>query len=385
MTSHISKIITQSEIRNMSVECEKIGGINLSQGICDFPINQFLKSGAIDAMDSGLNHYTKYDGLDELKKSISKKVINFNKIPLSSDEQILITSGATAAFYSACLALLNPGDEVIMFQPFYGYHRSTLLSANLKPIFVNLFAPDWNFDIFQLKKLVTPKTKAILICSPSNPCGKIFTLQELNILADFAIENNLIIFTDEIYEYFTYDDNVHVSPGSLKKIEDRTITISGFSKTLSITGWRIGYLVCKNEEWLRTIGYVHDLIYVCAPAPLQIGVARALNSLDDNYYRNLCLIYSNKREIICNALSKAGLIPLIPEGSYYVLFDSKRLPGTCSKEKAMNLLVRTNIATVPGNEFYDDSLGDDLLRLCFAKEDDILLQASELLQNYKDI
>ncbi|EDZ64774.1 aspartate aminotransferase, putative [beta proteobacterium KB13] len=379
MTSKLSKLITQSEIRNMSIECDRLNGINLSQGVCDFPLSDILKTGVNDAINRNYNHYTSFDGLAELRKSISKKAKIFNNIDTDFKKNILVTSGATAAFYSACISLMEPGDEVIVFQPYYGYHCSTLLAANLKPVFAKLNPPDWKFDIEDLCDLISKKTKGIIICTPSNPCGKVFTKDELDTLADFAIDHNLIIFTDEIYEYFTYDGNTHISPGSIKKIDDRVVTISGFSKTYSITGWRIGYLVCRNEEWVKAIGYVHDLIYVCAPAPLQLAVSRAIDLLDDKFYRDLCKAYSKKREIICSSLKKSGLTPYIPDGAYYVLFDASNISGASSKEKAMNLLKLTRIATVPGDSFFNDQAGHNLLRLCFAKTDSVLNEASNLI------
>jgi aminotransferase len=374
--SHLSKEISQSEIRNMSIECDRIGGINLSQGICDLELPLPVKLGAVMAMDNGVNHYTRYDGLNELREAIASKMTTYNKINTDARKNVVVSCGATGAFYSVCLALLNRGDEVILFEPYYGYHSSTLIAAGAVPVYVTLTPPEWSFDMKELEKAVTPRTKAIMICTPANPCGKVYSQNELNELAEFAVKHDLFVFTDEIYEYFVYDNHKHISPGSLDIISDRTITISGYSKTFSITGWRIGYAVC-NEKWAQMIGYVSDLIYVCGPAPLQIGVAHGINDLPEIYYQDLCNEYFLKREKICAGLTKAGITPYIPHGAYYALANVSHIPGKSSKEKAMYILNKTGVATVPGGAFYSSDKGENLIRFCFAKSNSILDEACE--------
>lgn len=376
--SHLSSDISQSEIRNMSIECDRVGGINMSQGICDLELPLPVKLGAKEAMDQGVNHYTRYDGLQPLREAIAGKMATYNKIKADPEKNIVVSCGATGAFYSACLALLNRGDEVILFEPYYGYHVSTLLAAGAVPVYVTLTPPEWSFDMKELEKVVTPRTKGIMICTPANPSGKAFARAELEKLAEFAVRHDLFVFTDEIYEYFLYDDHEHISPGSLDIIADRTITISGYSKTFSITGWRIGYAVC-HEKWAKMIGYVSDLIYVCGPAPLQIGVARGINELPASYYESLCHEYYLKREKVCGALSKAGITPYVPHGAYYVLADVTRIPGKNSKEKAMFILNEAGVATVPGSAFYASDRGENLVRFCFAKSSEILDDACDRL------
>lgn len=376
--SRLSSEISQSEIRNMSIECDRVGGINMSQGICDLELPLPVKLGAKEAMDHGENHYTRYDGLQPLREAISSKMAAYNKIQADPEVNIVVSCGATGAFYSACLALLNPGDEIILFEPYYGYHVSTLVAAGAVPVYVTLTPPDWAFEMQQLEKAITPRTKGIMICTPANPSGKAFSRTELDQLAEFAVRHDLFVFTDEIYEYFVYDNHEHISPGSLEAIRDRTITISGYSKTFSITGWRIGYAVC-HEKWARMIGYVNDLIYVCGPAPLQMGVARGINELPTEYYTSLCHEYYLKREKVCGALSRAGITPYVPHGAYYVLADVSRIPGKTSKEKAMFLLNEAGVATVPGSAFYASDRGDNLVRFCFAKSSEILDEACERL------
>ena len=217
-----------------------------------------------------------------------------------------------------------------------------------------------------------------MVCTPSNPCGKVFSKAELKWIADFAIEHDIFVFTDEIYEYFVYDGRSHISPGALPEIADRTITISGYSKTYSITGWRIGYSVAR-KQWADMIGYINDLIYVCAPAPLQLGVAAGIKALEASYYQGLCAKFADKRDLICTALDKAGLVPSVPQGAYYVLADISRLPGQTGKEKTMYLLHKTGVASVPGSAFFHNQGGESLARFCFAKSNEELEDACHRL------
>ncbi|MBE0683419.1 MAG: pyridoxal phosphate-dependent aminotransferase [Anaerolineales bacterium] len=374
-----SSQIVQSEIRNMSIECDRVGGINLSQGICDLELPLPVRLGAQEAMIEGINHYTRYDGLLELRQAIAEKTIKYNHIQTDPEKNITVSGGSTGAFYCACLALLNPGDEVIIFEPYYGYHINTLIAANVNPVYVPLEPPDWSFSIQDLEKIITPRTKGIMVNTPANPCGKVFSQDELEQIADFAVRHQLFVFTDEIYEYFVYDGRKHISPGSIQSIADQTITISGYSKTFSITGWRIGYAVC-HEKWAQMIGYVNDLFYVCAPAPLQLGVARGINELPAEFYEALCEQYYVKRNKLCQILTDIGITPFVPQGAYYVLADVSRLPGKTSKDKAMYLLQKTGVATVPGEAFYSHHRGQNLVRFCFAKDNAIIDEACQRLK-----
>ena len=371
--------IIQAEIRAMSIECEKVGGINLAQGVCDTEVPLSVRKGAQMAIDKGINSYTRFDGLRELREAIARKMAEYNGIQADPETEITVSAGSTGAFYCACLALLNPGDEVIVFEPYYGYHVNTLLAVEAIPTYVTMRAPDWTFTQQDLERAISPKTKGIMINTPANPSGKVFNRTELEWIADFASRHDLFVFTDEIYEYFLYDGRRHVSPGSLPGMAERTITISGFSKTFSITGWRIGYSV-SHPYWAQMIGYLNDLVYVCAPAPLQYGVAVGLAELDAGFSLNLRGEYSNKRDRICEALLRAGLPPSVPQGAYYVLADVSRLPGVTSKEKAMYLLSKTGVASVPGEAFFHGSDGTDLVRFCFAKTDEELDEACRRIE-----
>lgn len=371
--------IVQAEIRSMSIECERVGGINLAQGVCDTELPLPVGIGAKEAIDAGINSYTRYDGLKELRYAIAKKMLEYNKIKADPESEIVISAGATGAFYCACLALLNPGDEVILFEPYYGYHINTLLAAEAVPTYVALKTPDWTFSPDELEKAVTPRTRGIMVNTPANPSGKVFTREELQWISDFANRHDLFVFTDEIYEYFLYDGREHISPGSLPGMAERTITISGYSKTFSITGWRIGYTV-SHAKWAQMIGYLNDLIYVCAPAPLQMGVAKGILELKPDYYKELCDLFSKKRDNICNTLTKVGLKPSIPQGAYYVLADVSHLPGRTCKEKAMFILEKTGVASVPDDAFFHKPGASQFVRFCFAKEDKELDEACMRLE-----
>lgn len=374
--------IVQSDIRTMSVECEKVRGINLAQGICDTEVPLPVRRRAIEAIEGGQNSYTRLDGIAALRAAIASKMRDYNSVVCDPDREVVVSAGSTGAFYSACHALLDPGDEVVVFEPYYGYHVNTLASLRITPAYVALRAPDWTFSPSDLDRAITSRTRAIIVNSPANPSGKVFTREELEWIAGAATRHDLFVFTDEIYEYFLFDGNRHVSPASLPNMADRTITISGLSKTFSITGWRLGYAVC-DARWAAAIGYFHDLAYICAPSPFQHAVAAGLNELKEDFYRDLAREYAQKRDLLCTTLEDVGLTPSIPKGAYYVLADSSRLSGRNSKEKAMSLLATTGVAAVPGASFFHDNSGDNLLRFCFAKTDADLEAACDRLQKLK--
>jgi aminotransferase len=378
--SNRENTITQAEIRIMTIECTKIGGINLAQGICDIGVPAQVAQGAIKAIKSGINSYTRYDGLPELRHAIAEKMNKYNHISADPEKEIVVSAGATGAFYASCLSLLNEGDEVILFEPYYGYHINILQAVGVTPKFVTMHPPNWTFTLDDLEKAITPRTKGVMVCTPSNPCGKVFNEKELRWIATWAKNHDIFIFTDEIYEYFLYDGGKHLSPGSLSEIKDRTITISGYSKTFSITGWRIGYCVA-DKKWTERIGYMNDLVYVCAPAPLQVGVAAGIKELPDDFYERLRNEFKNKRDLLCSTLDKIGLKPFIPQGAYYILADVSDLPGSTSKAKAMYLLRKTGVASVPGSAFFHGQEGENYVRFCFAKSrSDLEIASKRLLE-----
>ena len=377
--SQLAPGVFQSEIRAMSVACDAIGGINLAQGVCDTPVPAPVEAEAIAAIHAGYNIYTRLDGIDRLRNAISAKQQRDYALTYDPETEVLVSSGATGGFHAAVMALINPGDEVLLFEPFYGYHVSTLKSLRINPVLVPLTDPDFALDTDALKAAITPRTRAIVINTPANPSGKVFTQAELESIAALAIEQDLFVLTDEIYEYFVYDSARHISPATLPGMRERTIVLSGFSKTFSVTGWRLGY-VTADVKWMPAISYFHDLTYVCAPSALQHGAAAGLEQLPPSFYIELAAAHQDKRARILAALHAAGLEPTTPAGAYYVLADATRLPGKNAAEKARKLLAATGVASVAGSAFFRPGRGDNLLRFCFAKQDHDLNEACERLR-----
>jgi aminotransferase len=369
----------QSEIRAMTTECDRIGGINLAQGVCDTPVPAPVEAEAHAAIKTGHNIYTRLDGIGRLRIAIAKKQQRDYGLRYDSETEVLVACGATAGLHAAAMALLNPGDEVLLFEPFYGYHFATLKSMRVKPVLVPLAEPDWTLDIDALKVAITPRTRGIILNTPANPSGKVFSLAETSAVAAVCQEHDLFLFTDEIYEYFVYDGNQHICPATLPGMRERTIVMSGFSKTFSITGWRIGY-VTADAKWMTAMAYFHDLTYVCAPSALQHGAAAGLEQLKPDFYRQLAIDHQSKRERIVSALRGAGMEPSVPAGAYYVLARADRLPGETSALKARHLLATTGVASVAGSAFFRAGRGENLLRFCFAKKDEELDEACARLR-----
>ncbi len=392
-TLHLSDLaprLVQSEIRAMSVACDNLGGVNLAQGVCDTEPPAVVLAGAEKAIRDGHNIYTRLDGIARLRNAIAAQIARTHSIEVDPDREVLITSGATGAFQAALAALLNPGDEVLLFEPFYGYHAGMVRGVRGVPVPVALSFPaspeaEWQLDAAAVRAAVTPRTRAMVLCTPSNPAGKIFTLRELEQLAAIAEEHNLFLFTDEIYEHFLYPraDGTpakHLSPASLPGLRERTILISGFSKTFSVTGWRIGYLVA-DAQWIPAIGYFHDLLYVCAPSPFQHACADGVEQLPASFYKALADDHLRKRTVLLEALRAAGLTPHIPDGAYYILASTGELQGSNAAEKSRDLLARTGVASVAGSAFFrpGSPAGESLLRFCFAKRDADLAEAARRL------
>ncbi len=387
--SELAPRVLQSEIRAMSVACDAVGGVNLAQGVCDTEVPPVVMDAAQRAMREGHNIYTRLDGIARLRRAIAAKVETTTGLVVDAEREVLVTSGATGALHAAVQALLNPGDEVLLFEPFYGYHAGTLRAARCVPVAVAMEAPaegktGWGLDLARVRAAVTGRTRAMVVNTPSNPAGKVFTRAELEGLAEIAREFDLFVFTDEIYEYFVYGDAEHVSPWSLPEMRERTVLISGFSKTFSVTGWRVGYLVA-DAKWLPSIGYFHDLTYVCAPAPAQHGCAAGLEQLGRPFYAKLAFEHEAKRAMLVEALRAAGMTPDVPDGAYYIMADASRLRGETGAEKARELLRQTGVAAVAGSAFFvnrpgERNRGEDLLRFCFAKKDADLEEACQRLR-----
>jgi aminotransferase len=392
--SELAPRAVQSEIRAMTAECDRIGGINLAQGVCDTGVPQVVAEGAIAAIRAGHNIYTRMDGIARLRCAIAAQVERLHGIALDPEREVVVTSGASGAYHATAMALFNPGDEVLLFEPMYGYHAGTLASLRVKPVPVALDPPspgvpgdpgslgrNWTLDLAKARAAITPRTRAMLINTPANPTGKVFSRAEIEGLAALACEHGLFVLTDEIYEHFLYDGAEHVSPLTLPGMRERTIVMSGYSKTFAVTGWRIGYLIA-DAKWTPAIGYFHDLTYVCAPAPLQHGVADGVEQLPADYYHGLARDHDAKRRMLLSALDDAGLTPHTPAGAYYILADAGPIPGRTAAEKARTLLAETGVAAVAGSAFYraGSPAGENLLRFCFSKKDADLAEACRRLR-----
>jgi aminotransferase len=386
MTLKISKRgkhISQSEIRSMSIECMRLQGINMAQGVCDLPVPESVLRGAKLAMDNGYNIYTASEGLPEPRQAIAEKMNLFYNLNVSPNE-VLISQGATGAFYSTTQALLDEGDEVVLLEPYYGYHAATIVALGCRLSYVRLNPPNWELTREMLEQALSNRTRAILISSPSNPSGKVFSLKELELLRDVCVEHDLVLFSDEIYEHFIYDGREHIPPASLPDMRERTVTLSGFSKIFSVTGWRLGYAMAPAHV-IEAASQFNDLVYVCAPAPLQLGIAAGLAELPKEFYTKIADEHQEKRNLFCGVLEQIGLNPAVPEGSYYVMADVSRIPGNDDREKAMYILERTGVASVPGRAFYHDERCKKLVRFCFAKEFDVLEDACQRLEKLKTV
>lgn len=369
---------SQSDIRRMSVECEKVGGINLGQGICDLATESLVADGAIEAVREGRSTYSRLDGIAPLREAIAKKLREFNGIDMNPETEVVVTIGATGGFATAAMATLDPGDEVILFEPYYGYHFNPLRTLGVGIRLVELKRPDWTFTEDDLRSAFTEKTKAIMVCTPSNPCGKVFTRDELELIGRVAEEHDAWIYTDEIYEYIVYEGNRHFSLASIDRFRGRTITISGFSKTFSITGWRIGY-AAADEPVARAIGLLNDMFYVCAPTPLQWGVVAGLG-IDESYYRNMARDYEAKRDMLASALREGGMVPYVPQGAYYMLAETG---DEGASDVADRMLAEAGVAAVPGRAFYGGDRGDHLIRFCFAKSFEDLEEACRRIRDWR--
>lgn len=351
----------------------------MAQGLCDLEVPLPVSQGAKEGIDSGKNTYTSAYGNYKLRAAIAKKQNDFYDQGVSVDN-VLVSLGATGAFYATAMSLLNEGDEVILFEPYYGYHVATLESIGCKIKYIRSTPPAYEIDFENLKSQISEDTKAILICNPSNPSGKVYTREELENLSTIINENDLFLFSDEMYEHFIYDGLEFVSALSIESLKERTIVISGFSKIYSITGWRVGYAITQKEI-IDAASAFNDLVYVCPPAPLQNGVLKGLNELPKSYYENVAIEHQKKRDKFIKALNDAGLHAEYVKGAYYVLADISKIEGEDDKEKVVNLLEKTGIAAVPARAFYQNSIGINLARFCFSKKEEELDEAIERLKN----
>lgn len=374
---------TESVIREMTRRNALVNGVNLAQGFPDFNPPEQLIEAACKAVRDGFNQYSITWGSPRLREAIAEKIGWYNGIQADPVKNITVTCGATEAMMSAMLAVIDPGDEVIIFEPYYENYGPDAIVSGAKPVFVPLIEPDFHFDPDDLRNAFSDRTKAIIINTPHNPSGKVFTREELELISDLCNRHDVLVITDEIYEHILYDGAVHVSPASVPGLEERTITISGMSKTYSATGWRIGYCIAP-EEITNAIRKVHDFLTVGAPAPMQEAGVAAMR-LPEEYYTGLAGFYQHKRDIIVSELTKVGFVPFTPKGAYYVLTDISAFGATDDFEFSVNMVERIGVATVPGSSFYSQrELGRNKIRFAFCKTEETLRKAVERLEGLKD-
>lgn len=375
--------LVQSDIRRLTIECEKVGGINLGQGICDLPTHPLVAQGAIDAIKDGKATYTHAMGLIELRRKIAEKLQRLNNLKYSPDTEVCVTVGSSGAFASAMFATLDPGSEAILIEPYYGYHLNNLLLAGVVPRFARMDLATMKLDRASIEAAISSKSRALILCTPGNPAGLVLSEADIKWLGELAEKHDLLIFSDEIYEYIVYDNHRHISIASVGNLRERTLTIGGLSKTFSITGWRIGYLAAP-ENIIKRAAVVSDLLYICAPHPLQRGVIKGFDA-PASYYEDMRKQYERDRDLICSSLEKGGFKAYRPQGSYYVMADFSKLGWPDDQAASRELLAHAKIAAIPGGAFYEpgSGRGKHLLRFCYAKPADALGEACKRLAALK--
>lgn len=377
-TSAKADQISESVIREMTRVALQQGAVNLAQGFPDFPCLPELKQAACDAIAGDINQYAITWGDRSFRHAIAEKVRWYLGLDVDPERQITVTCGSTEAMAATMLATIDPGNEVIIFEPYYENYGPDAILANATPRYVTLHPPHWTFDETELRQAFNEHTKAIIINTPHNPTGKVFTHEELTVIAELCQKWDVLAFTDEIYEHILYDEAVHIAMATLSGMEERTVTINGLSKTYSITGWRVGYILA-NPELTTAIRKIHDFLTVGAPAPLQrAGVAAMQLPID--YYKNLAALYREKRATFLQVLDEVELPYFAPQGAYYVLADISQFGYKTSLEFGQYLTQEIGVATVPGSSFFSDpENGSRLTRFCFSKKTETLQAARDRL------
>jgi aminotransferase len=369
---------TESVIREMTRLCARHDGVNLAQGFPDFAAPAAVKEAAARAVLDDVNQYAITWGAKRLRDAIVVKTRAFQGLEYDPETELTVCCGSTECMAATMLALVDPGDEVIVFEPFYENYGPDAILCDATPRFVRLREPDWSFDPVDLEQAFSNRTRAIVINTPNNPTGKVFGRDELEHIAALCRKWDVIAITDEIYEHILYDDAVHVPLASLEGMRERTVTISGVSKTYSVTGWRIGWCLAA-PALTAAIRKVHDFLTVGAPAPLQEAAAVALEMPAD-YYRTLAASYRERREFLMPALEAAGFRAFRPRGAYYVMTDISEFGFEHDVEFARHLVATVGVAAVPGSSFYSDPRsGRQRLRFHFARRRETLENAAERL------
>ena len=373
---------TESVIRKMTLVANKYNSINLAQGFPEFdpPIEILNRLQEISLI--GPHQYSITCGAKNLREAIAKKHEKLTGNTTNPEENVVVTCGGTEAMMASMMAITNPGDKVIIFSPFYENYKADAILSGADPIFVKLNPPNFDFDIDELENAFKQNPKAIILCNPSNPSGKVFTREELQIIADFAEKYDTYVVTDEVYEHIVYKPYVHTYFASLPKMKDRTITTTSLSKTYSITGWRLGYTIA-NKEITQAIKSVHDFLTVGAAAPLQEAAIVGLN-FGDEYYEKLQEKYTHKRDIFLNGLKKIGLDFYSPQGTYFVMVDISKFKRKSDYDFCVELSQKIGVTPVPGSSFFKDD-NNDYVRFHFAKNDDTLIEAINRLRKINDL
>ena len=370
--SKITTKFTESVIREMTRISSARGGINLAQGFPDFDPPQIIRQAAIDAIQQGWNQYAVTFGEADLREAIARKALRYNRIECDPHTEVTVTCGATEAMIATLKALVNPGDEIIVFEPFYENYGPDAILSGAGPRYVTLRAPDWSYDSKELAAAFNKNTKAIIINTPNNPTGKVFSRKELEEIGRLCIQWDAMAITDEIYEHILYDQETHISMASIEGMAARTVTINSLSKTYSVTGWRVGWAIAGPDVTSR-IRKVHDFLTVGAPTPFQKAGVCALD-MPEKYYTALQERYNDARNRICTVLKTVGFNVEVPKGAYYIMARTDALMDRYQERGAdsfsLKLLELTGIATVPGTAFYHSpAMGRDQVRFCFAKNE----------------
>ena len=370
---------TESVIREMTRLNDMYGGVNLSQGFPDFPAPSAIKEAACAAINADVNQYAVTWGARPLREAVAREFSRRYGVPIVADEQVTVCCGSTEAMMSTMLAIIDPGDEVVIFEPFYENYGPDAILSGATPRYVTLYEPHWTFDPDELAAAFNENTKAIILNTPNNPTGKVFAREELETIAALCRKWDAIAISDEIYEHIIYDGQVHVPIATIEGMSDRTVTINGLSKTYSVTGWRVGWTI-SPPSLTGAIRKVHDFLTVGAAAPLQEAGAIALG-LPDEYYRKLAADYQRRRDVLLEVLERHHFTVYKPLGAYYIMTDVSGFGFADDVEFARYLVKDVGVAAVPGSSFYKNSAnGRTKLRFCFCKKDETLAEADRRLQ-----
>ena len=374
---------TESVIREMTREALKYGAVNLSQGFPDFPAPEDLKRAAAAAIADDVNQYAVTWGAKDFREAIADKTRWFLGLDVDPEREITVTCGSTEGMIAAMMATVDPGEEVVVFEPFYENYAPDAILSGATPRYVSLRAPEWTFDPEELRAAFNERTKAVILCNPNNPTGKVFTREEMEFISSLCREFDALCFTDEIYEHILYpreDREVeHISMAQLEGMRDRTVVVNSMSKTYSVTGWRVGYVIAPPDI-TGAVRKVHDFLTVGAAAPLQRAGAYALR-MPPEYYEELGREYRRRRDLLLPALEDVGFRVFRPDGAYYVMTDISAFGFRDDLEFTRHLIREVGVACVPGSSFYSrPELGARQVRFCFCKKDETLEAAADRLR-----